>query len=129
VAPLGAKGWSLAGLVDARAEAAVAGELARAGGSGRCRRSQPRSLSEHLADPGHGAQQRHVAVVGAESAQLALAVSDFTLELVDQTQTRPDRALPRLRQPSRRAAADGARRRDRKPGRAPHGPRLLAQAE
>jgi hypothetical protein len=38
-------------------------------------------------------------MVGAESAQLALAVADLTLELVDQTQTRLDRALPWLRQP------------------------------
>ena len=55
--------------------------------------------SVSLSPPGGRPQQRHVAVVGAESAQLALAVSDFTLELVDQTQTRLDRALPRFRQP------------------------------
>ena len=34
-------------------------------------------------------------MVGAEPAQLALAVADLALELVDQTQTRLDRALPR----------------------------------
>src|SRR6266516_4622130 len=38
-------------------------------------------------------------MVGAESPQLELAVADLALELVDQTQTRLDRALPRLRQP------------------------------
>src|SRR5438552_12437827 len=38
-------------------------------------------------------------MVGAEPAQLALAVGDLALELVDQTQAGLDRALPRLRQP------------------------------
>jgi hypothetical protein len=37
-------------------------------------------------------------VIGAEPAQLALALADLTVELVDQTQTCVDRALPRLRQ-------------------------------
>jgi catechol 2,3-dioxygenase-like lactoylglutathione lyase family enzyme len=37
-------------------------------------------------------------VVGAEPAQLALAVADLTVELVDQAHAGVDRALPRLRQ-------------------------------
>jgi hypothetical protein len=35
-------------------------------------------------------------VVGAEAAQLAFAVADFTVELVDQAQAGLDRSLPRL---------------------------------
>jgi hypothetical protein len=48
-------------------------------------------------------------VVGAEAAQLALAVADLAVELVDQSQAGVDRALPRLRQPEpgeQLAAAD-----------------------
>jgi hypothetical protein len=37
-------------------------------------------------------------VVGAEPAQLAFALADLAVELVDQTQAGLDRALPRLRQ-------------------------------
>jgi hypothetical protein len=37
-------------------------------------------------------------VVGAEPAQLVFAVADLVVELVDQTETRLDRCLPRLRQ-------------------------------
>src|SRR5436305_11880686 len=37
-------------------------------------------------------------MVGAEPAQLALAVADLAVELVDQTQAGLDRALPRLRE-------------------------------
>ena len=37
-------------------------------------------------------------MLGAELAQLALALADFAVELVDQAQTRLDRCLPRLRQ-------------------------------
>jgi hypothetical protein len=48
------------------------------------------------ADPRHGAEERHVAVVGAEPAQLALALGDLALELVDQPQAGVDRALPGL---------------------------------
>src|SRR5712691_2373755 len=46
--------------------------------------------------PGYGAEQRRVAVVGAEPAQLALAVADLALELVDQAQAGLDRCLPGL---------------------------------
>src|SRR6266487_568710 len=56
-------------------------------------------VGEHPADPGHRAEQRHVAVVGAAPAQLALAVADLPVELVDQTQAGLDRPLPRLWQP------------------------------
>jgi hypothetical protein len=41
-------------------------------------------------------------VVGAEPAQLAFALADLALELVDQAQARLDRPLPRLRQTERR---------------------------
>src|SRR4051794_16541053 len=51
------------------------------------------------ADPGDREQERHVAMVGAESPQLTLAVGELALELVDQPQARLDRSLPRLRQP------------------------------
>jgi hypothetical protein len=37
-------------------------------------------------------------VVGADPAQLALALADLALELVDQAQARLDRSLPWLRQ-------------------------------
>ncbi len=37
-------------------------------------------------------------VVGAEPAQLALALVDLTTEIIDQHQARLDRARPRLRQ-------------------------------
>jgi hypothetical protein len=36
-------------------------------------------------------------VVGAEAAQLTLALADLAVELVDQTQAGVDRSLPRLR--------------------------------
>jgi len=72
-------------LVDARAETRIAGQLARRGKAidvadlGRDR------VGEYPADPGDGAEQGDVAVVGAEAAQLALAVCDLAVELVDQT--------------------------------------------
>jgi hypothetical protein len=46
-------------------------------------------------------------VLGAEPAQLPLALVDLAVELVDQTQAGLDRALPRLRQaePKRELAA------------------------
>jgi NADPH-dependent glutamate synthase beta subunit-like oxidoreductase len=55
-------------------------------------------VGEHPADPGDGAEQRDVAVVGAEPAELALAVADLAVELVDQAQAGLERAVPRLRQ-------------------------------
>src|SRR5215207_6229659 len=58
----------LTGLVDARAEAAVAGELARAGEAADVAEFGGDRVGEHPADPGDGAEQRHVAVVGAEAA-------------------------------------------------------------
>ncbi len=41
-------------------------------------------VGEYPADPRNGAEQQHVLVVGAEPAQLALAVADLAVELVDQ---------------------------------------------
>src|SRR6266496_5094932 len=87
---------AFAGLVDARAEAGVAGELARGGEAVDVAELGGDRVGEHPADPGHGAEQRHVAVVGAEAAQLALAVVDLAVELVDQTQAGLEGALPRL---------------------------------
>src|SRR5215218_9367915 len=55
-------------------------------------------VGEHPADPGEGAEERYVAVVGAEPAQLALALADLVVELVDQAQAGLERALPRLGQ-------------------------------
>src|SRR6266511_3361605 len=43
-----------------------------------------------------GAEQRHVAVVGAEVAQLAFAIADLSVELVDQAQAGLEGSLPRL---------------------------------
>src|SRR5207253_1990294 len=88
---------TLAGLVDARAEAAVAGELARCGEAVDVAELGGDRVREHPADPGDGAEQRHVVVVGAEPAQLPFAVADLALELVDQPQAGLDRAPPRLR--------------------------------
>jgi hypothetical protein len=85
-------------LVDARAKAAVADELARGGEAADVAEFGGDRVGEHPADPGHGAEQQHVVVVSAEAAQLALALSYLTVELVDQPQARLDRALPRLRQ-------------------------------
>src|SRR4029453_14516324 len=89
---------ALARLVDARAEAAVAGELARAGEAADLAELGGDRVGEHPADPGHGQQERHVAVVGAEPAQLALARADLAVELVDQAQAGLERALPWLGQ-------------------------------
>jgi len=49
-------------------------------------------------------------VVGAEPAQLALAVVDFAVELVDQAQACNDGSLPRLgqREPGEQLAATNA---------------------
>src|ERR687891_1943075 len=89
---------AFAGLVDAWAEARVAGQLAR-----RCKAADVAELGsdgvgEHPADPGDGAEQRDVAVLGAEAAQLAFALVDLLVELVDQAQAGLDRALPGLGQ-------------------------------
>ena len=51
---------------------------------------------ESAADPGHGAEQGDVAMVGAEPAQLALAFADLAVELVDQAQAGIDRLRLRL---------------------------------
>jgi hypothetical protein len=88
-------------LVDTRAEAAVAGELAQRGEAVDLAEFGGDRVGEHPADPRHGQEQQHVAVVGAEPAQLTLARADLALELVDQAQARLDRALPRLGQPER----------------------------
>src|SRR5262249_54420169 len=86
---------ALTGLVDAGAEAAVAGELAR------CREAVDVAdlgggrVGEHPADSRHGAEQGDVAVVGAEPPQLAFAVADLAVELVDQPQAGVGRSLPR----------------------------------
>jgi hypothetical protein len=74
---------ALAGLVDARAEAAVASKLARRGEATDVADFSGDRVGEHPADPRHGAEQGHVAVVGAEPAQLALAARDLLVELVD----------------------------------------------
>jgi hypothetical protein len=87
---------ALAGLVDARAEAAVAGELARCGEACDVADLGGDRVGEHPADPGDGAEQGHVAVVGAEPSQFKLAVADLAVELVDQADAGLDRALPRL---------------------------------
>jgi hypothetical protein len=87
---------ALARLVDTRAEAAVAGELARAGEAADVAELGGDRVGEYPADPGDGAEQRDVAVVGAEAAQLALAVCDLAVELVDWTEAAFDRPMPRL---------------------------------
>jgi hypothetical protein len=74
---------------DELAGARKAADVAELGGDG---------IREHPADPGHGHQQRHVVVVGAEPAQLTLALFDLPVELVDQTRARLDRPFPRLGQ-------------------------------
>ena len=89
---------ALARLVDARAEAGVAGQLARCREAADVAELGGDRVGEHPADPGHGAEQWHVAMLGPEATQLALAVIDLAVELVDQAQTGLDRPLPRLRQ-------------------------------
>jgi hypothetical protein len=83
-------------LVDARAEAGVAGEL-----RGRREAVDVADLGsdrvgEHPADARDGEQQPHVAVVGAEPAQLRLAGRDLAIKLVDQAQAGGESALPWL---------------------------------
>jgi hypothetical protein len=75
---------ALDGLVDARAEAAVAGELARGSEAADVADLSGDRVREHPADSRHGEQEWDVAVVGAEPAQLALALVDLALELVDE---------------------------------------------
>ena len=84
---------AFAGLVDAGAEAAVAGELARGGEAVDVADLGRDRVGEHPADPGHGAEQRHTTMVGAEPTQLALTVGDLTLEFVDQRQAALDRLV------------------------------------
>jgi hypothetical protein len=71
-------------LVHAGAEAAVAGELAWRREAADVADLGGDRVGEDPADPRHRQQQRHVAVVGAESAQLALALADLAVEVVDQ---------------------------------------------
>src|SRR5207249_5951286 len=67
-------------------------------------------VAEHPGGPGHGGEQAHVRLVGAELLQLPLERGDLSVELVDQTQTRLERARPRLGQlePLERPAAANA---------------------
>src|SRR6266511_5291823 len=76
----------------------VAGELAWCGEAVDVAELGGDRVGEHPADPGDGAEQRDVAVVGAKAAQLAFAAADLVVELVDQAQAGLDRALPRLGQ-------------------------------
>src|SRR5918995_2553509 len=89
---------ALARLVDARAEAAVAGQLAWARKAADVAALGGDRVGEHPADPRRGAEQRHVAMVGAEPTQLALAIGDLAVELVDQAQAGLDRPSPGLGQ-------------------------------
>jgi hypothetical protein len=89
---------ALARLVDARAEAGVAGERAGSGEAADVTDLGGDRVGEHPTDPGHREQERHVAMVDAEPTQLTLAVADLAVELVDQTQAGLDRALPGLGQ-------------------------------
>src|SRR6266511_2481237 len=104
-APIG-----LARLVDAWAETAVAGELARGGEAIDVAELGGDRVGEHPADAGDGEEQGDVAVVGAEPAQLALAAVDLAIELIDQTQARLHVAAPGLgqRQPGEQVAAADA---------------------
>src|SRR6266508_3177100 len=97
-------------LLDAWAEAGVAGELA-----GRREAVDVADLGgdregEDPADPGAGQQQRDVSVVGAERSQLALAAVDLLVEGVDQGERGGQRRGPRLwqLQPLEQPAAAGA---------------------
>src|SRR6266542_4130345 len=97
-------------LLDAWAEAGVAGELA-----GRREAVDVADLGgdregEDPADPGAGQQQRDVSVVGAERSQLALAAVDLLGEGVDQGERGGQRRGPRLwqLQPLEQPAAAGA---------------------
>jgi hypothetical protein len=85
-------------LVDARAETGIAGEFTRSGEAVDVAEFGGDRVGEHPTDSGHGAEQRDVAVVGAEAAQLALALVDLAVEFVDQTEAGFDRGLPRLGQ-------------------------------
>jgi hypothetical protein len=88
----------LSGLVDARAEAGVAGQLCRCGEAADVADLGCDRVGEHPADAGDGQEQRHVAVLDTESLQLAFAVGDLAVELVDQLQAGLDRAQPRFGQ-------------------------------
>jgi hypothetical protein len=64
-------------LVDAGAEAAVAGELARGREPFDVADLGGDRVGDHPADAGYRQQQRDVVVVGAEPTQLAFALADF----------------------------------------------------
>lgn len=85
-------------LVHARAEPGVAGQFGRGGEAADVAELGGDRVGEDPADPGHAEQQWHVAVLGAEPAQLQLAAGDLPVELVDQVQARVDRCGSGLRQ-------------------------------
>jgi hypothetical protein len=96
---------ALAGLVDAWAEAAVAGQLARGGEAGDVADLGGDRVGEHPGDPGDRGQKRHVAMVGPEPPQRAFAGGDLLVELGSQKtrswppgrQSRPPAATRRSR--------------------------------
>lgn len=85
-------------------------------------------VAQDPADPRHAQQQRQVAVLGAEAAELALDLVDLPLEHVDQVETRLDGRAPWLGQltaleeaPSAGAEEVGDRRAQGRAGRGSHG--------
>src|SRR5438876_862762 len=88
----------ITGLVDTRAEAGVASELARRREAVDVADLGGDRVREHPADAGNRAQQRHVGMVGAELLQFAFAGGDLTVEVVDQAQRGRHGARPRLGQ-------------------------------
>jgi hypothetical protein len=107
---------ALSGLVDARAETAVAGELAPGGEAVDVADLGGDRVGEHPADPGDRGQQRHVAVIGAGSPQLAPPLVDLAVELVDHRHRLRDVPAPgigHVEAPQQLAAADAEQVGDR----------------
>ena len=101
---------AFAGLVDARAQPGVADQFRRRREAADLADLGGDRVGEDPADAGRGHQQRHVAVVGAERAQLALAGVDLVVERVDQSERGVRRSTPTARaaQPLEQLAAAGA---------------------
>src|SRR5947209_11527351 len=86
----------LPGLLDARAQAGVAGELDRRGEAADVPELARHRVAGDPSEPGGGQEGRDVAVIGARATQLLRDLSDARLEVVDQHQAGVDVRAPRL---------------------------------
>ena len=89
---------AVAGLLDLRGQPGVPDQLGGGGEAGDVTDLGGDREGEDPGDAGAGDQPWHVAVVGAEAAQLALAGVDLLVERVDQGEAGRRRRAPGLRQ-------------------------------